>query len=118
MIEFETMAAVLSRLEEEPASIVYISQPGCSVCVAVKPQLRSRYEGQVPILHLDGAKLPEVASTFSVMTAPAVLVFSHGKEMQRQASFIDYKKIDQLLAELAQSGNTSYDDLFDQLEDQ
>lgn len=117
MLEFETMTAVQERLTTEPVSIVYISQPGCSVCVAVKPQLRSRYEGQVPLLHLDGSKLPEVASTFSVMTAPAVLVFSHGKEMQRQARFIDYSKIDELLAELADSETVSYEDLFDQLDD-
>lgn len=114
MIQGQSIQGVQERLAKEKAAILYISMPGCSVCTAVKPQLTARFDQQVPIIHLDAAAIPEVAGTYEVMTAPAVLVFHYGKEMQRQARFIDYQKIQQLLTDLQEEAQVSYEALFNQ----
>lgn len=112
MIKKESINALQTALATEKAALLYISMPGCSVCTAVKPQLTARFGETVPIYQVDAAEIPQVASTYEVMTAPAVLVFHYGKEMQRQARFIDYQKIQQLLTELDNETVISYEELF------
>jgi thioredoxin-like negative regulator of GroEL len=65
------------------------------------------------MLHLDANTYPEVASTFQVLTAPVILLFFEGKEVHRQARFIDFKKLEELVKNY-QSINlsVSYDELF------
>ncbi|MCT9925466.1 thioredoxin family protein, partial [Enterococcus faecalis] len=67
----------------------------------------------IPALHLDALETPEVASKFEVLTAPVVLIFHQGKEVFRQARFIDFKKIRYLLDELtAEDDSLSYEEIF------
>ncbi|HAQ1908401.1 TPA: thioredoxin family protein, partial [Enterococcus faecium] len=67
----------------------------------------------IPALHLDAFETPEVASKFEVLTAPVVLIFHQGKEVFRQARFIDFKKIRYLLDELtAEDDSLSYEEIF------
>lgn len=108
------MNKMLESLNEAPISIAYLSMPSCSVCLAVKPRIEElAQEKDIPVFHMDAFEVPEVAGTFQVMTAPAVLVFSHGKELQRQARFIDFTKIAQLVDQLKESDQSvDYEELF------
>lgn len=108
MEKYSDIAAIQSALQE-PVSILYISMPDCSVCVAVKPRLEKLAQDlAVPLYQMDAFEVPEVAGEFQVMTAPAVLVFSKGKELQRQARFINFEKISSLVEDL-QASDTSVD---------
>lgn len=111
IIDMKTMQ---ETLETTPISIVYLSMPNCSVCQAVKPRIpHLAIEKDVPAFHMDAFDVPEVAGVFQVMTAPAVLVFANGKELQRQARFIDFTKIAALIDQLKDSDQSiNYEDLF------
>ncbi|WP_165003788.1 MULTISPECIES: thioredoxin family protein [unclassified Enterococcus] len=108
------LAQVQTRLQKEETAVVYLSMPGCSVCHAVRPrieELLTHYD--LPAFHLDADETPEVASAFEVLTAPVVLIYHHGKEVARQARFIDFNKIKQLLDQLtAEEDSLSYEELF------
>ncbi|EOT29991.1 thioredoxin family protein [Enterococcus saccharolyticus] len=94
--------------------LLYLSMPHCNVCHAVKPQVEKLFAGtSLQMFHLDAHDYPEVASTFQVLTAPVILVFFEGKEVHRQARFIDFQKLEQLVKNY-QSMNlsVSYDELF------
>ncbi len=105
----------LNQLTSEELAVAYVSLPGCSVCVSVKPQLIARLsESGVPIYHFDAHRLPEVAGTFQVMTAPAVLLFANGKEVDRQARFIDFDRLEKKITDYQSAGSTpvDYEQLF------
>lgn len=113
MIKLNNLSQLDALLQENPLSIVYISMPQCSVCVSVKPQLIEAVAPlNVPIYQLDAHETPAVASRFQVLTAPAVLLFDHDKEIQRQARFIDFKKIQKMIGEVQQASAVSYEELF------
>lgn len=87
-------------IDHEALSLLYISQPNCSVCHSLLPQVEDLLTDypRISSLHLDASEVPEVASEFSVMTVPAVLVFSEGKEMFRKARFVPIGELNMQLA--------------------
>lgn len=88
----------LAAIQTHPLTLLYISMPNCSVCHAVKPRVEKLFdETGLLMLALDAFEAPEVAGTFQVMTAPAILVFYQGKEVHRQARFIDFKSLETLI---------------------
>ncbi|PTO40338.1 thioredoxin [Enterococcus mundtii] len=116
MKETNDLPEVLKTIQEEPTVVVAISTPNCSVCHAVVPkleQLLTHYS--FPAYHLDAFEMPEVASTFQALTAPVILLFHFGKEVERQARFIQFEQLIKRLDQLNESSNqVSYDTLFDQ----
>ena len=111
MIQVTNFNQDLQQLNQEKLAIAYISQPGCSICVAVKPQLEARFEQDVPIYHFDGSKFPEVAGHFQALTAPLVVLLSHGKELTRSARFIDYLSLTKIITEFSDE-TPNYEELF------
>jgi thioredoxin-like negative regulator of GroEL len=109
-----TLTETLAQLQQENLALVYISMPNCSVCHAVKPQVEQLAKNQhIPLYAFDAAKEPQVASTFEVLTAPAVLLYERGKEINRQARFIDFERLSFLITEsVNQPQDFSYADLF------
>lgn len=91
-----------SFIEEERITLLYISQPNCSVCHALLPQVEELLEEypSVQARQMDATEVPEVAGRLSVMTVPAVLVFVEGKEMFRKARFVPLGELNQQLAKL------------------
>ena len=81
-----SLTDTLAIIEEGSLVLLYLSMPNCSVCHAVQPRIKQMFEDtDLPMLALDAFEVPEVAGTFQVMTAPAILVFYQGKEVHRQA---------------------------------
>ncbi|WP_280738430.1 MULTISPECIES: thioredoxin family protein [unclassified Enterococcus] len=114
MEKISDMPKLQNLLSQQKVSLLYISMPNCSVCTAVKPRLEKlAVEKTIPLYQMDAAETPLVASVFQVLTAPAVLLFSYGKEQQRQARFIDFNKLSQLIDALQKADATlDYEDLF------
>lgn len=93
----------LSQIKRNPLNLIYISAPNCSVCYAVKPRVEQLFQDKnLPMFALDIVEAPEVAGTFQVMTAPAILVFYQGKEAHRQARFIDFNRLETLVTNYQQ----------------
>lgn len=110
MINVTDFQEGLTQLQQAPVAIAYISMPNCSVCVAVKPQLSARLGPTgIPLLNFDAAALPEVAGTFQVLTAPAILLFVQGKEVDRQARFIDFTRLETAVTNYLAAGSAPVD---------
>lgn len=109
-----TFQAAQTAIQQEKLVLLYLSMPNCSVCHAVKPRVATLFhDADFPVLHLDAADYPEVAGTFQVMTAPAILVFFQGKEVHRQARFIDFRKLVTTIEDYQAFDSTlSYEELF------
>ncbi len=101
------------QIAREKLVLLYISMPRCSVCLAVKPRIEKLFAAELVQLQLDAAAYPEVAGTYQAMTAPVVLLFFNGKEVHRQARFIDFDKLAHVIGQY-QAADTaiSYEDLF------
>ena len=69
------------------AVLIYVSALNCNVCDAIKMKLIPLVEEKFPkikVFEVNNFDVPEVASVFSVMTAPTVLVFFDKKEFIRE----------------------------------
>ena len=109
------LSEVQKTIQEEPTVVVAISTPDCSVCHAVVPKLKQLLTHySFPAYHLDAFETPEVAGTFQALTAPVILLFHRGKEVERQARFIRFEELTKRLDQLSLSGDqVSYDTLFE-----
>ncbi|MGM0125126.1 hypothetical protein IGI37_002524 [Enterococcus sp. AZ194] len=113
MIQPKQLVEALETIKQAPVSLVYISREDCSVCHAILPRVEQLLENfTIPAYQLDAELFPEVASEFQVMTVPALMIFAQGKELQRQARFINLKQVEALLIELIDAPSTSYEELF------
>ncbi|SDO57559.1 thioredoxin family protein [Alkalicoccus daliensis] len=95
MIEFSTLDEIEQVIHSQPLVLVYISRENCSVCHALLPQVECILEDfkEVTGIFLSADKLPEAASRFEVLTAPAVLLYADGKEKWRGARFIQQMEL-------------------------
>lgn len=111
----QTFEQTIKAIDSERLVLLYISMPNCSVCHAVKPRVEKMFENHnLPMYSLDAFEYQEVAGKFQVMTAPAILVFYQGKEVHRQARFINFQQLETLIDNyLAMSEPTSYEAIFD-----
>ncbi|WP_328515424.1 thioredoxin family protein [Halobacillus yeomjeoni] len=98
--KLETMEQAQEVIQSQPLSLLYISQPNCSVCHSLLPQVEELLEDypKISSIHLDAKEVPEVAGEFSVMTVPAILIFAEGKEMFRKARFVPVGELNMQLA--------------------
>ncbi|MGX7196527.1 thioredoxin family protein [Enterococcus olivae] len=113
-METTTFDNVQKQITKGHLLLLYVSMANCSVCHAVKPRIEKLFQNHsFPVLHLEAEHYPEVAGAFQVMTAPVILGFFNGKEIHRQARFIDFNKLEKSM-ENYQSLDLSvtYDDLF------
>lgn len=83
--------------------LVYFSQPNCSVCHGLKPQVEAKlkeFSDDIAFLDVNTEDIPEVSGEYQVMTVPVILLFLDGREYMRKARFVpiaelyvDVKKI-------------------------
>ncbi|SFK20504.1 Thioredoxin [Halobacillus dabanensis] len=102
MESVQTIEDLNKFVQETPLSIVYVTRPGCSVCHGLQPQVEDLLVGYpaVKARQVNADEVPQVAGEFSVMTVPAVLIYSEGKELFRKARFVPIGELNQQLAKL------------------
>lgn len=74
-------------IKNEPAFIVYVSSPACSVCHSLRPKVIEAIKDNYPKIsryHVDLEISSEVTTKLDVLSAPTVLVFLDGKEFIRK----------------------------------
>ncbi|CDQ20508.1 Thioredoxin [Halobacillus karajensis] len=100
MESVHSIEELLTFVREQPLSMVYVSRPSCSVCHGLEPQVENLLGDypKVKVREVNADEVPEVAGEFSVMTVPAVLIYSGGKELFRKARFVPIRDLDQQLA--------------------
>ncbi|WP_173917333.1 thioredoxin family protein [Halobacillus sp. Marseille-Q1614] len=85
-----TIEEVRTKLQKSPLTLLYISQPGCTVCHSLLPQVEEMMKEfpQINAVHADAQEVKEIAGEFEVFTVPVVILFSEGKELTRMARFV------------------------------
>ncbi|MEC1290460.1 thioredoxin family protein [Bacillus mojavensis] len=102
--ELLSLNAIEHFINRHQLSFIYISRPSCTVCHAVLPQLRELLEQfpHIKLGHVNADSVEEVASTFSVFTVPALLLFIEGTEFLREARFVHFEQLEQKLKRVYQ----------------
>lgn len=110
----KNLTTVQESITNKTNNVVFISSESCSICHVDEPKARKLAKDyDIPFHHLDIIQEPELAGTFEVLTVPAVLVYHNGKEIARQARFIDFRSLENLLQQLPKdSETTDYQNLF------
>lgn len=85
-----SMDQVVQFINENSLAFVYISREDCGICHAVQPQVQNMLKEFPAIrpIQVSADSIPEVASQFTVFSVPALLLFSEGKEVIREARFV------------------------------
>ena len=89
-----------SKLQTEPALVLYFSSPSCSVCHVLRPKLMEALEREYPSIgryHADISLTPEIAAQFQVFSAPTIIVLFEGREFIRKGRALS---VDGLLHEI------------------
>ncbi len=90
MERLNTLAEVQESLRRHDFVLLYISRPDCGVCLSLLPKIRELEEEfpKMKVVHVDHAEIPELSSAFTILSAPAILLFIDEKEMLRRAGII------------------------------
>lgn len=90
------MAHVQEFIANNELAFLYVTQPNCSVCHGLLPQLVPILEDyeQIATAQVDTTEVPEAAGQFSLFTAPVALLFVRGKEYIRKARFIPLEELE------------------------
>ncbi|MBD3919773.1 thioredoxin family protein [Paenibacillus sp. PR3] len=105
MREFELLTSVESAQEfirRHRLSFLYITITGCSVCHALQPQvqkLMTKYP-QIQLGTIDAQEVPAVSGSFSVFTAPVLLLYVEGKEYIREARIVHLDLLDEKIGKI------------------
>lgn len=88
--ELTTIETIMDFIKSNQLSLLYISQPNCSVCHGLLPQVQQlmiKYP-EINLGHINANEVMEVAGYFSIFTAPVLLLFVDGKEYVREARIV------------------------------
>ncbi|BGE81521.1 thioredoxin [Staphylococcus petrasii] len=86
-------------IETHPLAVIHVMRDHCSVCHAVLPQIQdivSEYS-HATFGVINQSKVEAIAGELSIFTVPVDLIFLDGKEMHRQARFIDMQSFEHQL---------------------
>lgn len=95
--ELTSMEGIDVFIENNELSFLFISQPNCSVCHGLLPQVQ-QLMGKYPEINLgyiNATDVTEVAGRFSVFTAPVLLLIVSGKEYIREARIVHMQLLDE-----------------------
>jgi|SRR5690625_4384577 len=90
MKELMSLDEVDAFIMNNELAFLYITQPNCSVCHGLKPQLIPILEqyNQLATASIDSSQIPAIAGQLNIFTVPVALLFVNGKEYFRKARFI------------------------------
>lgn len=89
------LPAVQREIDQHPLTLLLIKSSNCGVCTVIENQLEHLVP-EFPNIHAikaNIADIPEMASHFHALTAPVILLFFHGKEVERFARFVPYEDL-------------------------
>lgn len=95
--ELTSIQDIDTFIENNKLAFLFISQPNCSVCHGLLPQVQQLMETYTGIRlgYINASDVEEVAGRFSVFTAPVLLLFVNGKEYIREARIVHMQLLDE-----------------------
>jgi thioredoxin-like negative regulator of GroEL len=106
MKTIETITEFEEKVAERASFLLFVKTDNCSVCDGLKPQVEAfENEYTVPFFMANARAVPDLAGRLLLFTAPVVLLFHEGKEIQRFARFVPLQKLRGRLEELEEGLN-------------
>jgi len=105
MREFEQLTSVEMANEFiscHRLSFLYITMTGCSVCHGLQPQVQkllTKYP-DIQLGTINAQEVPAVAGSFSVFTAPVLLLYVEGREYIREARIVHMDLLDEKIRKI------------------
>ena len=96
MKQINSMSEIDALKKENDMLLVYFGSNTCSVCCDLLPkidQMLGNYPG-ISAVKVDIQKSPALSASFSVFTAPAVILFIQGKETLREAGIMSLSRLE------------------------
>jgi thioredoxin-like negative regulator of GroEL len=90
---------IKSLISNNKIVLLYISSKNCNICKVIYPRLVGMLETypEVKAARADIQELPLLSGEYNVFTIPCILVFAEGKEIVREARYIDIEAIEEML---------------------
>jgi thiol-disulfide isomerase/thioredoxin len=107
----KTYQSILDEINHNTLFLVFVKSNSCSVCEAVLPKIEllvTKQNTESAVIAIED--IPEFSGQFLVLTAPAILIFEGGKEVFRQARFLQIEKIEKELTKWGAYNNEKNDD--------
>lgn len=91
-----SMESINVFIKESSFTIIYFSSSSCNVCVNLIPKIEKLLRGysKVAYAKVEIENLPLVSGAFSIFTLPCILGFIDGKEIIREARFVNIKELE------------------------
>ncbi|WP_047983046.1 thioredoxin family protein [Ornithinibacillus californiensis] len=88
--DLTTIDAIDDFISTNTLAFLYISQPNCSVCHGLLPQVEELMTSfpEIKLGSINALEVEAVAGKFSVFTVPVLLLFVEGKEYIREARIV------------------------------
>ena len=103
-----SLADVRSKVDSQPAVLVYFKNDNCAPCLVLKPKVKELLEEtftSIEMIVVDTVEQPEFAGEFHVFANPTLLVFFDGKEYIRKSKYV---AIPELKAEISRLYNMMF----------
>ncbi|WP_244562813.1 thioredoxin family protein [Paenibacillus uliginis] len=99
--QMKSLNEINQVIENEPLVLLIIKTGQCGVCESVEAKvslmLESRPDMTGVYVYMEDA--PDVASAYLALSAPMVLLFYEGKEVDRIARFVRFDELDHVLSQ-------------------
>lgn len=93
---------------QQPYRLVYFARLWCAVCHAMKPKVM-QWLKQYPTLEIGEVnldELPEISGQQLILSAPTLCLYLEGKELMRQAGYIDLMRFERVLSQVMLDNNS------------
>jgi len=74
--------------------------PWCGPCMAIAPQLKELakdYDGKVKVCKLNVDEAPEIATEYTVMSIPAIMLFKSGNVMDKRVGVMSKQELEKFI---------------------
>ena len=95
MEKIKTYNDLLETIKNKEKFLLYIKPDGCSVCEVAFPRVTELVDkNNYTSYYIQADEMTEAVGQLNLYSAPVVILFYNGKEIHRQARFIDFSELD------------------------
>ena len=80
--------------------LLYFWTPWCKLCHLIEPIMANLDNGSIKLATINADKSLRIANHYSIRNVPTVMLFHHGKPVQKMDSFSDRDRLQAALKEL------------------